>query len=101
MRLADQPAPAVVLLAHAELRDRRAAIAEFMEDARHVEVIGLRAAIGAALVVMSERELPAWGSVKAMVPCHLPSNFLGTYVSISSREPKASIRCAAPAERNG
>ena len=33
---------------------------------------------GRAEVVMSDRELPAWGSVSAMVPCHLPSSIWGT-----------------------
>jgi len=31
-----------------------------------------------AVVVISDKELPACGSVKAMVPCHFPESILGT-----------------------
>ena len=51
---------------------------------------------GDALVVTSERLLPACGSVSAIVPVHSPAyiRVISSRLSVSS--PNASMRCAAP-----
>ena len=52
-----------------------------------------------AEVDTSFNELPAWGSVKHIVPVHFPESILGTNLSANSFEPKDAIKCAAPCER--
>ena len=39
-------------------------------------------------VIISDKELPAWGSVRHMVPPHSPESIFGINVSLSSALPK-------------
>ena len=57
--------------------------------------------VGIAEVVISVNELPASGSVIAIVPCHCPVNILGKYLSCKVLEPKLIIKFAAPVVKNG
>jgi len=38
---------------------------------------------------------------EGIVPCQVPANIFGTYVSISGGAPKEISRCAAPVVRKG
>ena len=47
-------------------------------------------------MVMSVSELPAWGSVRAMVPSHCPAIIFGRYRSFISLGQNDAISKAAP-----
>src|ERR1043166_5663659 len=49
-----------------------------------------------AVVLAEPTSLPACGSVKHIVPAHLPLNMLGTYVASCSGVPNVTITSAAP-----
>ena len=49
-----------------------------------------------ALVLMSAREEPAWGSDKHMVPNQFPSTKFGRYFLFNSSEPHALSMLATP-----